>query len=658
MPQIEDLNPGEFSSCTASFLRSQLVQSNDAPTGNQFATILMKLEEINGKLNQLFQTRTYHSQGSVGSGPPAVPTPPAVLTPRNGSSGGRSPVGDMLGTSSGESLAEMSFRPVRSDRSMSSEDFMSQEIAYERRAPPAGMVLRQQHKDPTPQSKQRTPPRSPSDSEKIGRRVLEAAHEELRLGKPQPEKRFGQQWSRRSSTLSTDALEKIATTTRVGLRKASEFRQRLWALLDDPDSSRCARIIQVVMMCIILTSVLLTLVQTTEQPLIDPVKEAVIDIVFDGVFVLEVLLRFISCPNRFAFFHCFYNFIDFVCAPTLALRIVSGFTVPENQDDYTAANYVLILFVPTLRLLKLLRRSQNLRLLSHALAGALEALTLPVFLLLVICLTFSGIIYVLEPRDNIVSLPHAMWLVVVTMSTVGYGETLPVTVAGYFVTTIVVVTGVLYTALPISIVGQAWQDVWNDRYQILLTDLTRERLSQWGYTVKDLGVLFNTFDANNDGVLDLDEFSVMLSEMKLGLSVYRIRDLFDCMDDNKDCFVDQMEFTKLLFPEEYIEQTRMRKEFFRGLSLPTAPRFSQQISSSAQSDVTSSDMYSEEVNEKYTSSASLPLEVGARTVDATKVIEKVNVDAALPETDGLPTTVPESKALSLMRGNVDAMQGA
>jgi len=119
-----------------------------------------------------------------------------------------------------------------------------------------------------------------------------------------------------------------------------------------------------------------------------------------------------------------------------------------------------------------------------------------------------------------------------------------------------------------------------------------------------------------------------------------------------------MEFTKLLFPEEYIEQTRMRKEFFRGLSLPTAPRFSQQISSSAQSDVTSSDMYSEEVNEKYTSSASLPLEVGARTVDATKVIEKVNVDAALPETDGLPTTVPESKALSLMRGNVDAMQGA
>mmetsp|Transcript_141025 Transcript_141025/g.256331 ORF Transcript_141025/g.256331 Transcript_141025/m.256331 type:complete len:103 (+) Transcript_141025:1-309(+) len=102
----------------------------------------------------------------------------------------------------------------------------------------------------------------------------------------------------------------------------------------------------------------------------------------------------------------------------------------------------------------------------------------------------------------------------------------------------------------------------------------------------------------------------------------------------------------------------MRKEFFRGLSLPTAPRFSQQISSSAQSDVTSSDMYSEEVNEKYTSSASLPPEVGAHTIDATKVIEKVNVDAALPETDGLPTTVPESKALSLMRGNVDAMQGA
>lgn len=42
----------------------------------------------------------------------------------------------------------------------------------------------------------------------------------------------------------------------------------------------------------------------------------------------------------------------------------------------------------------------------------------------------ATMIYLVEERDNIPSMPHAMWLALVTMTTVGYGDYYPTSVAG------------------------------------------------------------------------------------------------------------------------------------------------------------------------------------------------------------------------------------
>eukprot|EP00928_Gymnodinium_smaydae_P080845 TRINITY_DN64461_c0_g1_i1.p1 TRINITY_DN64461_c0_g1~~TRINITY_DN64461_c0_g1_i1.p1 ORF type:complete len:502 (+),score=82.66 TRINITY_DN64461_c0_g1_i1:185-1690(+) len=338
----------------------------------------------------------------------------------------------------------------------------------------------------------------------------------------------------------------------------NRVRQDIWTFLENSESSGWARCFHSLVTVIIFASVILSLLHTLEPPPVSGLTAAILETVCDSLFAADVVLRFVVCPNRRSFFRSLYNFIDIFAAVPLILRISIGFHIPSEEEAY-ALRCVLILVVPWLRLLKILRRFEYLRLLYHAGVLAAEALAVPLFLLFVINVFFSGLVYIVEPRENIVSVPHAMWLVIVTMSTVGFGETVPTTPAGYLIVSLLVVGGVMYMALPISIVGHAFADVWRRRDEILLMERTRDRLKAWGYTAWDMNMIFRRFDANGDDVLDADEFRSMVVEMQLGLSDRRIFDLFDTFDRNRSGSVDRIEFAKALFPENYLEIAEMEK---------------------------------------------------------------------------------------------------
>merc|ERR1719486_752811 len=109
-----------------------------------------------------------------------------------------------------------------------------------------------------------------------------------------------------------------------------------------------------------------------------------------------------------------------------------------------------------------------------------------------------------------------MWLTIVTMTTVGYGDVTPQTPYGSFITAVLVVSSVLYMAMPVGIIGGAFTNVWSDRKRILICHQTKHRLLHWGYSAWDIPHLFRCFDGDGNGELDLEEFRRMMFQMRVG----------------------------------------------------------------------------------------------------------------------------------------------
>jgi len=115
-------------------------------------------------------------------------------------------------------------------------------------------------------------------------------------------------------------------------------------------------------------------------------------------------------------------------------------------------------------------------------------------------------IFVVEPESNVPSLPSAVWLTIVTATTVGYGDMVPKTNLGKLVVSLLTITSALYMAMPIGIVGSSFSSVWADRDRLVLVHRTKAKLRQAGYSAKDVPHLFRLFDADGSGYIDEEEF--------------------------------------------------------------------------------------------------------------------------------------------------------
>jgi hypothetical protein len=70
-----------------------------------------------------------------------------------------------------------------------------------------------------------------------------------------------------------------------------------------------------------------------------------------------------------------------------------------------------------------------------------------------------GPVLVMHPL-SLTSIPESMWWAFVTMTTVGYGDIVPVTSMGKIIGAITIVCGILLIALPVAIVGSKFQEVY------------------------------------------------------------------------------------------------------------------------------------------------------------------------------------------------------
>ena len=282
-----------------------------------------------------------------------------------------------------------------------------------------------------------------------------------------------------------------------------------------------------------------------------PLEE--IDYVIYAIFTIDFILRMISCPTQRAFWFNIYNFLDFLSLLPFYLHF--AFTI--GGESFMQLIYLLR---PPIRLLTLSRNFFGFKLLTKSLRRSVDSLPIPLFLLFLMVISGGIFIYFFEHQTNplIDSIPQAMYLSIVTITTVGFGDIVPITVAGKITVSVLIITGVLYMAMPLAIVGSNFLQVWEERDRILLIKRVKERLVEYGFSPNDLVHAFRSFDSDNDGDIDIEEFSVLVNSLRLGLSQDRIVDLFASFDTDENGSLRLAEFARAVFPNHIWTEDELR----------------------------------------------------------------------------------------------------
>lgn len=210
---------------------------------------------------------------------------------------------------------------------------------------------------------------------------------------------------------------------------------------------------------IMLNLLVVALFVVETYPLSIGLEEALwkVEVAAIGLFVIEYLLRLYGAPDRWAYVREIYSIIDLVAImPTLLLLALPA--------SWALAD---IRFIKIIRVLAVFRIFRFLRFLEkdHLLFGTIrpEMLNVARLVVTIVMIFFisSGFFYYVESPVNpkVQNFGDAFYFTVVAVSTVGFGDIVPVSGAGRLVTIMMIITGIILIPLQAARIFREWVKV-------------------------------------------------------------------------------------------------------------------------------------------------------------------------------------------------------
>ena len=185
------------------------------------------------------------------------------------------------------------------------------------------------------------------------------------------------------------------------------------------------------------------------------------------LFSIEYIARVWAAPASPAYRHPLWGRLRFVLTPIAMIDLVA------------VRPFYFPLFVPieagvlrTVRLLRLLRVLKGARY-TQATNTIIAVVQLRKrelfigFMIMLLMLLFSStILYMIENQaqpEEFASIPHAAWWAVATLTTIGYGDVVPITPLGKVLGGIIALVGVGIFALPSAILASGFFQVLQER---------------------------------------------------------------------------------------------------------------------------------------------------------------------------------------------------
>lgn len=140
--------------------------------------------------------------------------------------------------------------------------------------------------------------------------------------------------------------------------------------------------------------------------------------------------------------------------------------LPFYLSGFISADLRMLRALRLLRVLKLSRYSTSIAVLLDALRSEARAIAAAVFVLSLLLLVAASFVFLAEHHAQPVAfatIPDALWWTVITMTTVGFGDVVPITPMGKVIGGIIAVIGIGMVALPAGLLAAAFSEQLHQR---------------------------------------------------------------------------------------------------------------------------------------------------------------------------------------------------
>ncbi len=240
------------------------------------------------------------------------------------------------------------------------------------------------------------------------------------------------------------------------------MKQRIYRLLESSDLDHAAvRRFRLAILLLIALNVLVVILET-----VDSINAEfgecfhLFEIVSVVIFTIEYGARLWVCTLKAGYRHPVTGRLRFALTPLALIDLIAilPYFLPLFFNIDLRCIRAMRLF-RIFRILKIGRYSESMKVFVRVFRAKKEELLITLFTVFVMLVISSSVMYAVENEvqpEKFSSIPATMWWALITLTTVGYGDVFPVTIAGKILGGVLALLGVGLFALPAAILASAF----------------------------------------------------------------------------------------------------------------------------------------------------------------------------------------------------------
>lgn len=237
----------------------------------------------------------------------------------------------------------------------------------------------------------------------------------------------------------------------------------LWDILENPETSYSGRIFTSFSLCVIAASVISFILSTVESIKLTYQKSyskswEIADLIMESWCLCEIIFRFLCSPAKKRLIKSWFTCVDIVAILPFFIKLTF---LKEGIGTFRIIR--ILRLTRLLRLLKIFKASKRFQVVSSTLTSSIVEFRLVVLCLSMMVVSGGYIMYNLEGSTTaeFKSLPYFLWWAIITMTTVGYGDIVPTTLAGKLFSTVFMSFGAITLTLCVLTIVDKFELLYN-----------------------------------------------------------------------------------------------------------------------------------------------------------------------------------------------------